>query len=168
MTVEKIYFDMDGVLADFDRGVRELCGMETLDQGTRSPAQDDLMWEAIRKIDHFYDKLELMPGAKEMFDTLREKYGDKVEILTGIPREERAIVTAAEDKRNWTARILSDKVVVHTVCRKHKQDFCKGPETILIDDYAKNTREWEAKNGTGILHRSAEETMKELKKLGIL
>ena len=92
MTVEKIYFDMDGVLADFDRGVRELCGMEALDQGTRSPAQDDIMWEAIRKIDHFYDKLELMPGAKEMFDTLREKYGDKVEILTGIPREERGII----------------------------------------------------------------------------
>ena len=27
MKAEKIYLDMDGVLADFDRGVRELCGM---------------------------------------------------------------------------------------------------------------------------------------------
>ena len=39
MTAEKIYFDMDGVLADFDRGVRELCGMEAFDQGGRSPAR---------------------------------------------------------------------------------------------------------------------------------
>ncbi len=27
MTVEKIYFDMDGVLADFERGVKEICGL---------------------------------------------------------------------------------------------------------------------------------------------
>ena len=27
MTVEKIYFDMDGVLADFERGVEEICGL---------------------------------------------------------------------------------------------------------------------------------------------
>lgn len=37
--VSRIYFDMDGVLADFDRGVLELCGMETLPQSTRSPEQ---------------------------------------------------------------------------------------------------------------------------------
>ena len=27
MEIKKIFFDMDGVLADFDRGVRELCRM---------------------------------------------------------------------------------------------------------------------------------------------
>lgn len=32
MEVKKIYFDMDGVLADFAGGVRELCGMEPVSQ----------------------------------------------------------------------------------------------------------------------------------------
>ena len=168
MTVEKIYFDMDGVLADFDRGVREMCGMETLDQGTRSPAQDDLMWEAIRKIDHFYDKLELMPGAKEMFDAVFGAYGDRCEILTGIPKEKRGIITAAEDKINWMKRILSDQIKVNICYRAEKILKCTGPGTILIDDLKKNIDEWQAAGGTGILHRSTEETMKELKKLGIL
>ena len=87
MEVRQIYFDMDGVLADFDRGVRELCGMETPDQGAHSPEQDDLMWERIRNADHFYDRLELMPGAKELFDAVYGKYGDRCEILTGIPKD---------------------------------------------------------------------------------
>ncbi len=169
MTVEKIYLDMDGVLADFERGIRELCHMEPQPQnGKRDARYDDLMWEAIKKVDHFYDRLELMPGAKEMFGRLREKYGDRVEILTGIPREERGIVTAAEDKRNWTARILSDEVKVNTVCRKHKMDFCNGPDTILIDDREKSIIEWRNLGGTGILHVNAEETMEELRALSVL
>ena len=36
MNIKKIYFDMDGVLADFDRGVIKLCGIEPMDQLTRS------------------------------------------------------------------------------------------------------------------------------------
>ena len=166
----KIYIDMDGVLADFERGVRELCNMQASSQAGKDedPGYDDRMWEAIRKVDHFYDRLELMPGAKEMFDLLYGRYGDRVEILTGIPREERGIVTAKEDKIAWTRRLLSEDAAVHAVCRKHKQDYCTGPEDILIDDREKTIREWREKGGTGILHVSAEETVRELEKLGLL
>ncbi len=164
-----IYLDMDGVLADFDRGVRELCRMEALPQnGKHDPKQDDLMWKAIRETDHFYDRLELMPGAKELFDGIYGKYGDRCEILTGIPREERGIVTSEQDKRSWTRRMLSDTVKVNAVCRKHKQNFCTGPGSVLIDDREKTIREWQKLGGTGILHVSAEETKRKLEQLGLL
>ena len=165
-----IYLDMDGVLADFERGVKELCGMEPLSQNgkRRDPKQDDLMWERIRETEHFYDRLELMPGAKEMFDRIREKYGDRCEILTGIPREERGIVTAEQDKRTWTRRMLSDTVKVNTVLRKQKRDYCTGPESVLIDDREKTIREWRELGGTGILYVNAEETIKKLEELGLL
>ena len=42
----RIYFDMDGVLADFDRGVRELCGLEPVSQGVTGP-REELMWNRI-------------------------------------------------------------------------------------------------------------------------
>ena len=165
----RIYLDMDGVLADFQRGVKELCHMEALSQnGKRDLKQDDLMWDAIRNTDHFYNRLELMPGAGELFDRLREKYGERCEILTGIPREERGIVTAEQDKRDWTCRMLSEEVKVNAVCRKHKQQFCTGPESVLIDDREKTIREWRELGGTGILFVTAEETMNELKKRGLL
>ena len=169
MTVGKIYFDMDGVLADFGRGVRELCDMEALSQnGERDLKQDDLMWEAIRDTDCFYDRLELMPGAKEMFSRIYGEYGDRCEILTGVPKPERGVVTAGEDKIAWMKRELSVAVKVNVVLRKQKIDFCKGPESVLIDDREKTILEWREAGGTGILHVSPEETLKELEKLELL
>ena len=81
--VEKIYFDMNGVLADFDRGVKELCKITPADQNVEErPEQDNIMWAEIKKIDHFYDVLEIMSGGKDMFDALYGKYGDRC--LTGV------------------------------------------------------------------------------------
>ena len=169
MTVGKIYFDMDSVLADFNRGVRELCGMEPQDpSGEMNAELDDEMWRRIKKAGHFYDRLELMPGAKEMFDRLWEKYGDKCEILTGVPKPKRGIPEAGDDKTAWVRRLLSKDIKVNIVLRAEKIEKCTGPEAILIDDLEKTIREWRELGGTGILHVDAETTLAELEKLGIL
>lgn len=165
MELKRIYFDMDGVLADFDRGVRELCGIEPVNQAQRVPGSDRLLWERIRETEHFYDRLELMPGAKEMFDTVYGRYGTRCEILTGIPKPKRGIVSAGEDKVNWVRRLLSEEIVVHIVYREEKPDYCLGADCILIDDLEKNIENWERAGGTGILHRSAEETLLRLREL---
>ena len=50
--ITKIYIDMDGVLADFDRGAYELCGVPRPEPGkSRTKANDDLMWERIRSVE---------------------------------------------------------------------------------------------------------------------
>lgn len=55
------------------------------------------------------------------------------------------------------------------ICQfKHKQLFCTGAGSILIDDREKTIREWREAGGTGILHVSAEKTRTELKRLGVL
>ena len=170
MTVEKIYFDMDGVLADFERGVRELCGLEPISQNAnmKSQSAENEMWQAIKDVGNFYDKLEIMPGAKEMFDAVYSRYGDRCEILTGIPKPKRGIDSAGDDKRNWVRRLLSDTIKVNIVYREEKPQFCTGKDCILIDDFAKNIKEWETMGGTGILNVSASETVSKLKDIGVL
>ncbi len=165
----RVFFDMDCVLADFERGVREMCHMVTAYRaGRQDEAYDALMWERIGKISHFYDKLELMPGAKEMFDAVYGKYGPRCEILTGIPKERRGIATAGEDKISWTRRMLSPDVRVNIVYREQKPAYCTGKDCILIDDLESNIRDWEKTGGTGILFRSAEQTLTEMREKGLL
>lgn len=168
MTINKIYFDLDGVLADFDRAVLEICKIQPMNQAKSTAGYHDILFTAMSKIPHFYGSLELMPGARELFHAVYEKYGDKCEILSGIPKPKRNIQNAGEDKKSWVHRLLDTNVVVNVVYRADKVNFCKGPEYVLIDDFAKNIKEWEAMGGTGIHHTNPKSTMEELRRRHIL
>ena len=161
----KIYFDMDGVLADFDRGITELGKIAKVNQSEATSATDDALWDAVRSVDDFYDKLEPMAGATEMFKKIYSVYGDKCEILSAVPKPHRNIPSAREDKIKWVRRVLSDQVVINLVYRAEKQDFVKGKGCILIDDYQINVDEWISAGGTGILFESADKVLEKLKEL---
>ncbi len=167
--VTKIFFDMDGVLADFEMGVRDLCGFNPPNQNEEvDPNVDEQMWAAIRGVEHFYDKLELMPDAKELFDAVYKKYGDRCEILTGIPKEKRGITTAAEDKIKWVRRLLSEDIKVNIVYKEDKPKFCTGKGCILIDDRKQNIMDWKKMGGSGFLNVEAWHTIDRLVGLGVI
>ncbi len=163
-----IYFDMDGVLSDFARGVKELLHLEPLDQEHSTSETDEVLFAAMREYPHFYDALEPIPGSIEIFDEVYALYKDHCMILSGIPKPRRGIDTAAEDKNTWVKRYLPEGVIVHTVSRAEKKTFVHDRNDILIDDYTKNIREWEEAGGTGILSRTSEELRSRLVEMGIL
>ena len=88
--------------------------------------------------------------------------------IKGIPKPRREIVNAADDKKIWTKRLLSDDVIVNIVFREEKPQYCTGEGCILIDDMERNIKEWNEMGGTGIVNVSSEDTMNRLKELGIL
>lgn len=163
MKISKIYLDMDGVLADFDRGVKELCGLAPHGQVGNTDKDDEMMWEAIKNVGHFYDKLELLPGALEMYKELSSRYD--VEILSAIPKPSRGIESAGDDKISWAHRLLSPELKVNIVYRRDKKDYVTGPDCILIDDLEKNINEWNECGGTGIRFVSAENTLVEMSRI---
>lgn len=160
-----VYFDMDGVLANFDNGVRELCRKEPVVQGHCSNAETDALWGTISQVPHFYAKLEPIAGSVKMVRAVYTEIGNRCQILTGIPKPHRNVADAAEDKIDWVRRFVSPDIQVHAVYRAEKKRFCTGSQDILIDDYDKNIREWQKSGGTGILFVTPEQTMAELQRI---
>lgn len=162
----KIFCDLDGVLADFDRGVFELTGRMPEDYNTRT--DDAWMWRAIAKSPGFYANLALMPDALELWIYLRNVAGTNITILTGLPTS----VNAADDKKAWVSCVLGPSVPV-IVC-KSKEKIIRAWEVtppgdipLLIDDMVKFQSVWEAGEGKFILHTSAIETIGKLQEAGL-
>lgn len=144
-----IYFDMDGVLADFRAGV-EAPGADYVPLLAKDKKADDGMWEAIRQKDHFFAGLPEIPAGVALFRALMAA-GEAPQVLTAIPKPCHGIVNAAADKKDWNARHLGPEVTTHICYRAEKAGFCHGPEDVLIDDHRGNIEEWTAAGGTGVL-----------------
>lgn len=166
MEIRKIYFDMDGVLADFDRGVREILGLKPVRQEDQTDEETDLLFNEMKEADHFYYRLKAVKGSLELFNEIFRQFGrDRVEILTGVPNPKREIVQAEADKIRWVRDYLPEGVVVNTPLRKNKINYCHGPEDILIDDFTRNIKDWKKAGGTAILFQSADQVREDIRKL---
>ena len=166
--IHKIYFDMDGVVADFDRGVLELCHMFPLEQELSTPEENDRLYEKMREVDHFYGNLKALPTGVVLFWELYRRYGKKVGILSGIPKPKRGITDAKDDKIEWCGTFLPDNIEINIVYREEKPDFCKGPDDYLVDDFSRNIEEWENSGGTGIYCMDVYDAIKQLRELGLI
>ena len=90
----KIFCDMDGVLVDFDAGVRKL---------SKGIAANELqkrrMWGLIGRAKKFYERLAWMKDGRELWDAIRHT---KPDILTGVPSQK----CARTQKYAWCRREL--------------------------------------------------------------
>lgn len=153
-----IYLDMDGVLVNFDKKFQEhFPGVHE---------DDDWLWEDLYKVcPDIYLTAEPMPDMNELLKYVW-MFGYK-KILTAIPKRW-SWPKVTDHKRQWIARHIPS--IPHTeVCfgpyAEDKQYHCKGSHDVLIDDKERNILQWRARGGTGILHTSAADTIKQLGKL---
>ena len=151
----RIYCDMDGVLVDFNKGYKELTGV---DLGTEH-RNDTHFWDPINKAGYdFWINLEWMSDGKRLWNYI-EKYEPK--LLSAPSRQEDSRVA----KFDWVYKELADVKLILTSA-KLKKDFA-GPKNILIDDRPDNIDGWIQSGGIGILHTSASDTIQKLQDLGL-
>ena len=155
-----IYCDMDGVIADFVTFTREHLGHPFKDR----------YWTDLPE--NMFYLLPPMRDAHQLWKFIG-KYNPN--ILTAVPRksESRGPISerAADDKKKWVKKHFNvPENRVYAVLRKFKEKFAKdgrdGRPNLLIDDHSKNIDAFKKAGGLGIIHTSARNTIKELKKLG--
>ena len=137
----RLFLDLDGVLADFDRGVQAVTGArpEALPLKT--------MWAALARAPAFFETLELMQDAEALWRFCAPHHPT---ILTGLPLG----AWAPAQKRRWVARVLGAHVPVIT-CMSRDKPRWSGPGHVLVDDRAPAREGWERKGGRFVHHVSA-------------
>lgn len=154
---KQIFLDCDGVLADFDRGAEQILGAPPGVFEARHGAGE--FWKRLARADSFFDSLEPMADAFELYDAVREK---RPIILTGLPRGP----WAEPQKRRWAERHFPGVPVITTLAAlKHEH---RHPGDVLVDDRDKHRHLWEANGGVFVHHRSAAQSIAELRALGYL
>lgn len=151
----KIYCDLDGVLVDFAKGYHKLTGIDLDGQFHNS----EKFWDPINSAGYdFWINLEWMPDGKNIWSYI-EKYNP--DILSAPSREDDSRI----GKFDWVKRELPGvRLILRTM--KNKKEFA-SPNSILIDDNEININDWKNAGGIAIHHKSANETIKQLKKLGM-
>ncbi len=152
-----IYLDCDGVLADFDRGAAQVLGMPPREYERRHGLKR--FWAALAAAPDFFDTLELMPDAMELYEAVRAR---EPLILTGLPRG----AWAEPQKRRWAARHFPGVKVI-TTSAALKREHCR-PGDALVDDRDKYRALWEGAGGVFIHHRSAAASAEALRERGFL
>ena len=153
----EIYCDLDEVLVDFRRGADAAVG------GDFVKMDKDERWNKVNQTKGFWANLGWKPNAKRLHDFIIKYNPHVLSAYTGRDP------TSKVGKMKWLKKNANFKRGnIHLVLRSQKKDFATTDEkpNVLIDDYIKNIREWQAAGGIGILHTDVGKTINELKRLG--
>lgn len=167
MSPRTVFFDLDGVLANFDKAAEETIGTDNIYKFEFVHGQE-AFWRALNTNQTFFRDMEVMPGALRMLNAVRStKLFTPINILTALPKVGAATVDA--HKRHWVAHKLGryGALPVITCLTHEKPDFC-NPGDVLVDDRAVNKAAWEAKGGRYIVHTDVENTLGQLRSLGLV
>lgn len=134
-----IFFDLDGVLSDFDLH---------LHNENKLTADGKTNWDALDY--QWWSTMPVIEGAKEFYD--EAKTLGKAKFLTAPVMGQDCFA----GKAAWIQKFLPERgkfaLMDLIICPSGDKLLLAGGKRILIDDREKNIQEWEAAGGIGIHH----------------
>ena len=155
----KIYVDADGVITNFDKKAEEI-GFN-IDEIHNNKKVKSEFWRTVdknfKKGIGFWLDMEMLNDAKKLWSFI-EPY--KPIVLTSSGKT----IGGKQEKIEWFAKHFPNVDVI-VVSSGLDKAYYADKNSILIDDTEKNIKAFKASGGFGILHKSANETIKELEEI---
>jgi len=156
-----VFVDLDGVLCDFDKGFYDITGISS------DNVSDEELWARIGAYGkvRFFSELPWMPGSKEMWNFITQNFLH-VKILSATGKSDKVDKQTTQGKTSWLHHNIqslhSNDIIL--VDNKHKKRHYSKPGDIIIDDTPVVIEEWIKKGGIGILYKTAQDTITQLKR----
>ena len=160
----KIFLDLDGVIADFTTGY---CGLHGIPNPflTDSSFRGDEAWDVVSQTGlsseefwapmgrEFWASLPKTEEADQIVEAIEATVGmDQTVFLTTPCLTEGCV----EGKRDWVDEHYPGMPILFSSAGKGShvgpKDFCAGQGCILIDDHTPNVRNWTKAGGIGFLY----------------
>ena len=152
--IPRLFLDADGVLADFDRGARELLGASP--KKFIAAHGRDAFWKRLAKAPNFFGTLNEMADARTLFDAVKHL---KPTILTGLPTGN----WPAPQKVEWAvAHFPGVPIITCMASDKHKH---MHPGDVLVDDREKHRTLYESEGVVFVHHKNAEDSLRQLARI---
>jgi hypothetical protein len=151
LSTPHLFLDCDGVLADFDAGVKKVLGMSAAEFEKRHSIGE--FWKRLARADGFYANLPEMPDAQMLFDAVKHL---KPTILTGLPLGKWA---APQNDQGAAAHFPGVPIITTMARDKHLH---MEPGDVLVDDREKHRGLWENAGGIFVHHKSAVDSIRQL------
>jgi hypothetical protein len=140
----KLYVDMDGVLVDFEGGVRKHFGNSEKCSDFIKNMGSGEFWKRVSSIENFWEDLEPIGDVENIWKSLNNRF-QHISILSSPSYSDPNCIPG---KNRWIDKHIGQQGLRLFDNEKHKY-AC--PKSILIDDSQKNISKWEESGGIGIL-----------------
>lgn len=151
MAEPRLFLDCDGVLADFDEGVRRLTGL-TPRAYERKHGRGSF-WKQLARARNFYGTLPEMADARLLLDGVKHL---QPTILTGLPLGN----WAAPQKIEWAAEHFPGVPIITCMARDKAKHMKAGD--VLVDDRENHRAAHEGEGVVFVHHKSAADTLRQL------
>ena len=161
----QVYCDMDGVLADMDKGFKELSGGLMPNEYEAKNGKNSF-WKLVNTKPNFWLELEPMPDAKVLWKFIHDNFKNPPPVILSAGQG----TTITQQKTQWIRNHIDPnvKVIIAASGVKKPNYILNLPGRVthvLVDDTAKNIEAWnnEEKHRIAIHHKDAANSIEQLK-----
>lgn len=154
--IYNIFLDIDGVFADFEKGVEKYFP-GAFDGRDHIPSEElwPMVETKVKPAAMIFGELDILPDAFTLWNHVK-KYNPKFLSATG--RADLRI--GREQKTTWVHKTFNTNVDVIVVERSRHKALYATPTSILIDDSDSSIIPWRQAGGIGIKHTDARSTIR--------